>query len=84
VSRVNYEDLVMRPSAEVRRILHFLDLPWEEQCLAFHKSSVPTATASLEQVRRPLYRTSIDRWKNYPGKLEDLACALRKEGMHDA
>jgi tetratricopeptide (TPR) repeat protein len=84
VCRVDYEGLVTQPEAEVRRILHFVDLPWEEQCLTFHNNSSPTATASLEQVRRPVYQTSIDRWKEYPGKLEDLACALRAQGMHNA
>jgi tetratricopeptide (TPR) repeat protein len=83
VRRVDYERLVVQPEVEVRAILEFLDLPWESGCMAFHESTTPTATASLEQVRKPVYQTSIDRWRNYPGGLQELAEALKHEGVCD-
>jgi hypothetical protein len=83
VRQVDYERLAVQPEEEVRSVLAFLELPWEPGCMAFHESAAPTATASLEQVRKPVYQTSIDRWRNYPGGLQELAEALRHEGITD-
>ena len=62
---VPYEQLVKNPEAEIRRVLSFLNLPFEPACLEFHKSARAVKTASVWQVREPLHDRSIGRWKNY-------------------
>ena len=56
--------------------LEFLDLPWEDACLSFHKTERAVQTASAVQVRKPLYRSSIARWKRYQDHLGRLKTAL--------
>ncbi|MEC8338889.1 MAG: sulfotransferase [Planctomycetota bacterium] len=63
---LDYEALVNDPRDQVARMLKFLGLPWEEQCLQFDESSRTTLTVSNAQVKKRLYRSSIDRWKRYP------------------
>jgi hypothetical protein len=62
---VPYEQLVKNPEAEVRRVLSFLNLPFEPACLEFYNSARAVKTASVWQVREPLHDRSIGRWKNY-------------------
>jgi hypothetical protein len=81
VRRVNYEQLVTEPEEEVRLLLSFLDLPWEPACMDFYKKPTPTATASMQQVRKPVYREAIDRWRNYPEGIHDLTRALESAGI---
>jgi tetratricopeptide (TPR) repeat protein len=74
---VRYEDVVDDLEAQARRLVDFCGLEWSEACLSFHKTSRPVRTASFNQVRQPLYRTSIGRWKPYAHHLEPLLAALR-------
>lgn len=67
-----YEDLVRHPATETRRLLEYCGLEWHEQCLRFYESSRPTRTASYDQTRRPLYTSSVGRWRHYVGHLDDL------------
>ncbi|MDH3588911.1 MAG: sulfotransferase, partial [Gammaproteobacteria bacterium] len=62
---VEYESVIAAPEPEIRRLLTFLDLPWEPRCLAFHRTKRLVNTASYAQVRQPIYQTSAGRWKNY-------------------
>ncbi len=71
-----YEDLVADPEPQVRRLLDFLDLPWESACLDFHRQATTVRTASLWQVRQPLYASSVGRWRRYARHLEPLRRAL--------
>ena len=57
-----------------RRLLQFLDLPWDERCLLFHQNRRYVSTASREQVRRPVYASSVGRWKNYQKHIQELLC----------
>ena len=50
---------------EVRRVLAYCGLPFEAECLDFHRNSRPVRTASSEQVRRPIFREGIDQWRHY-------------------
>jgi tetratricopeptide (TPR) repeat protein len=70
---VSYEELVTDPEQQVRRMLEFLGVPWDERCLDFHKSKRSVITSSMQQVRRPLYQSSIGRWCNYQQYLADLS-----------
>ncbi|HET6248422.1 MAG TPA: sulfotransferase [Tepidisphaeraceae bacterium] len=62
---VRYEDVVGDPEAQVRRMLDFANLPFDEACLTPHRNRRPVATSSRDQVRKPIYSSSIGRWKNY-------------------
>jgi hypothetical protein len=58
---------------EVRRLPGFLGLPWDEACLNFDASARPVKTASVAQVRKPLYRSPLARWRQYGEGLEHRA-----------
>jgi hypothetical protein len=62
---VRYEDLVADQAVCTRRILEFLDLPWDERCLNFQETQRSVATASYWQVRQKLYASSVGRWRHY-------------------
>ncbi|MFT3726026.1 MAG: sulfotransferase [Hyphomonadaceae bacterium] len=65
---LSYETIVTDFEPTVRQLLDFCSLPFEESCLSFHENAAPVATASAAQVRQPLYRSALDRWKRYrPG-----------------
>lgn len=76
VLRVFYEELVSNPEAEIRRLLAFIGVPFEEACLAFHETRRVLTTASSEQVRQPLYRDALEYWRNYDPWLGPLKAAL--------
>lgn len=66
---VFYEELVGDLEGQTRRILDFLDLDWQPSCLEFHKQMRQIHTASYDQVRKPLYRSSIARHRQYKSAL---------------
>ena len=76
---VNYEDIVRDQAAESRRIIEFIDLPWEDEVLRFHASAAPSATASAVQVRRPVYASSVGKWRHHAEALEPLRARLACE-----
>jgi tetratricopeptide (TPR) repeat protein len=73
---VQYEDVVADPEANARRIIDFLGLEWDPRCLKFHESDRPVKTASVSQVRKPIYKTSVERGRRYGDKLNPLIEAL--------
>ncbi len=73
---VNYEDMIQEPEVAARRILDFCDLEWDDSVMDFHKNKRIVATASIDQVRQPIYSSSIARWKNYASHIEPLKTAL--------
>jgi hypothetical protein len=72
VHEVCYERLIDDFEDEARRLVAACGLNWEPACLEFHKSSRPVRTASVTQVRQPLYRKAVARWKHYETLLSDL------------
>lgn len=76
VHRVYYETLVSDLDREVRRLLDYCGLPFEEQCLRFHETRRVVQTASSEQVRRPLFAEGVDQWRNFEPWLGDLKRVL--------
>jgi len=76
IHRVNYETMVEDTEGEVRRLLAYCGLPFEPECLEFHRNSRPVRTASSEQVRRPIFREGIDQWRHYEPWLAPLKAAL--------
>jgi tetratricopeptide (TPR) repeat protein len=69
---VHYEDVVGDLDSQVHRLLDFCGLPFEESCLRFHETRRAVKTASSEQVRQPIYSTSVNLWRNYEHRLETL------------
>ena len=77
----HYEDLTQNPEVEVRKILNFLDLPWEEACLKFNEREATVKTFSRMQVRNPINRGSIARWRNYEKHLAPIISVFQKAGV---
>lgn len=73
---VQYEDLVTDTEEQAKALLAYCGLGWDARCLAFHKTERNIRTASIAQVRQPIYQTSIARWRNYEKYLADLLAAL--------
>lgn len=73
---VQYEDVVADTEKEAKRLIEFLGLPWDDKCVDFHKSDRPVKTASVAQVRKPIYNTSVKRWKKYGDGLQPLVDAI--------
>jgi tetratricopeptide (TPR) repeat protein len=76
VLEVQYENVVENLEAEARRIIDYCGLDWDERCLAFHESNRAVRTASVAQVRQPIYRSSMQRWRRYERHLGVLLRAL--------
>ena len=76
VHRVIYEDMVADPETQIRSLLDYCGLPFEEACLNFHQTERAVRTASSEQVRQPIYKSGVDQWVNYEPWLGGLKAAL--------
>ena len=73
---VRYEDLVVDPEAQIRRLTNHCDLSWEEAVLNFDKTERQISTASAAQVRQPVHTGSVARWKRFEPDLHPLIAAL--------
>jgi tetratricopeptide (TPR) repeat protein len=69
---VQYEEVVADLEGQVKRILEYCELDWEESCLRFHETSRSVKTASSEQVRRPIYSSAVNTWRHYEHHLDAL------------
>jgi tetratricopeptide (TPR) repeat protein len=78
---VDYESVVDDLEGQAKRLIDFIDLPWDDACLDFHKTQRVVRTASVNQVRQPIYKTSKGRWRAHAEQLGPLLAAL---GMTDA
>ena len=76
---VRYEDLVDDPENASRRMLAHIGLPWDPRCLEFHRTDRPVLTASNWQVRQPINRSSVERWRRYERFIGPLREALGDE-----
>jgi len=76
---VSYEALVRDPETLGQAMVEFCGLKWDKRCLDFHKSERSVATASFQQVRRPIYSSSLGRWRHYSEYLEPLRQPLTGE-----
>jgi tetratricopeptide (TPR) repeat protein len=76
VHRVIHERLVESPEAEIRRVLEYIGVPFDAQCLAFHENDRAVRTASSEQVRRPLSKDGLEQWRNFEPWLQPLLTQL--------
>lgn len=78
---VNYDALVRSPESQLRRVLNFCGLDWDDTCMSFYESDRVVRTASLWQVRRPLHGNSSGRWRNYRRHVEKLITLFQDAGI---
>ena len=78
---LHYESLVTEPENSVRELLGFLGLNWESNCLEFYKKKEAVKTASISQVRQPLYKSSIEKWRKFEKHLQPLKEYLISQGL---
>jgi Flp pilus assembly protein TadD len=76
IFELQYEELTADQEAVSKRLIAFCGLDWDERCLRFNETERPVRTASTLQVRQPMYRTSVGRWKHYEAHLRPLLEAL--------
>ena len=74
---LRYEDIVADTAGQARRLLGYLGLPWDERCLDFHRNQRVVRTASIAQVRKPIYGSSVARWKHFERHLAPLLDIVR-------
>ena len=72
ILELRYEDMVADTEGQARRLLDYLGLPWDPACLNFHENKRVVRTASAAQVRRPVYQSSVARWKHFESHLGPL------------
>ncbi|MDC0417552.1 sulfotransferase [Candidatus Pelagibacter sp.] len=72
IYNLDYENLVNNQEIETRNLINYCSLDWDKNCLLPHKNKKLVATASLSQVRNPLYKNSINKWQKYSEELEEL------------
>lgn len=72
----SYERLVFDQEAESRALIRHVGLAWEDRCLEFYKGERPVTTFSETQVRRPIFKSSVERWRRYRNRLDPLFAAL--------
>ena len=79
VLKVQYEDVVADVAGQVRRLLDYLKLPFEQACVNFHQTERAVRTASSEQVRQPIFNSGLDQWEHFAPYLDPLRAALGPE-----
>jgi len=75
---VKYEDMVADTENQAHRLLDFCNLEWDDACLRFYETDRKVTTASMAQVRRPIYRDSVKAWKKFEKYVEPLIDELDK------
>ena len=78
---LDYETLVADQEGQTRALLDFCGLTFDPACLNFHENAAPVATASATQVRKPLYSSSMGRWKSYRPALDPAIEILETAGL---
>jgi hypothetical protein len=81
ILEVRYEDLVEHPELEAQRLITACGLSWEPAMSDFHHNPTASMTASASQVRRPVYRSSVGKWRRYEQQLRPLADKLQAAGI---
>jgi hypothetical protein len=77
---VRYEELVEDQERVSKRMIDYLGLEWDEKCLDFHNNERNVMTPSNLQVRQPIYKNSVNRWKHYEKYIQPLIEVLQKAG----
>ena len=72
IYEATYEKIIDNSQYEIKEIIKFCNLPWEDNCLKFHKNKTPIKTMSTAQARQPIYKSSINSYDKFSSFLEDL------------
>ena len=72
IHEVKYEKIIDNPQYEIKKIIDFCQLSWEENCLEFHKNKTPIKTMSTAQARKPIYKSSINSYEKFSSFLKEL------------
>ncbi len=75
-----YEDMIADQEGMTRKLIAFCGLPWDDACLNFHTQKSTVRTFSRDQVRKPLYSSSVERWRRYGNRLDPLFATLARHG----
>ena len=78
---ISYEETARDLEPNARRLIDYLELPWQDECLNFHKQKTAVSTASTVQVREPAHTRSVDRWLKYEKQLQPMLETLKKHGF---
>ena len=70
---INYENIIKDQKNEIEKLLKYCELDWDEKCMTFYENKKSVSTASLAQVRSPIYNSSVQKWKNYSLELDVLS-----------
>ena len=81
IYELEYENLVDNVEQEARKLLDYCELAWDPRCVRFHQSQTASTTASATQVRQPVYKSSVNRWKSYEQQLSPLRERLGNLGI---
>jgi tetratricopeptide (TPR) repeat protein len=81
---VRYEDVVADLEGQARRLIAHCGLEWEDRCMEFHQTQRPVQTASVTQVRQPIYKNSVGRWRPYRHQLRPLLDALGIDAVEES
>ena len=80
ILEVQYEELVADQESVVRGVVEYLGLEWDDRCLKHYENRRAVHNLSSRQVRKPVYASSVDRWKNYESHLQPLIRLLSPPG----
>jgi tetratricopeptide (TPR) repeat protein len=83
IHTIQYEGLVDDIEGDTRKMLAACDLDWQAQCLKFYENKEASTTASTAQIRRPVYKSSVGKWRNYEKQLQPMVEILRHAGVLD-
>lgn len=72
IFNLSYEEMISNHEALSKQLIEYIGLPWDPKCLQFYKNNRVVKTASLMQVRQPIYKTSVQRWRHYADELAPL------------
>jgi len=81
IHAVKYEELVDDIEGKTRQILDACELDWQAQCLKFYENKEASTTASTAQIRRPVYKSSVGKWREYREQLQPAADILQQAGI---
>ncbi len=82
IHRVQYEEMVANQEFESRRLIEYCGLEWEDGVIEFHKNTRASTTASASQIRSPIYKSSVQKWRQYEEQLAPLRKVLEDNGIN--
>ena len=72
IYNISYEDIVNNQEETSRKLIDYCGFDWDDKCLEFYKSNRDVVTISYDQVRQPIYNSSVERWKHYEKHIQPL------------